>query len=260
MLVGLQLANPQMKLGMWCFLHPKLDADRWGLPTRTMSFYFCWFSGKEKSNDPPPKKKTSPIWSPVFGIPFRLIPKTRKGHSLLSTLLFLCWVLEDLVGFSWESDHVWRASPCPKKPSCPVVPFFPFLGKGSPVKSTNPRRCLLFPGKSAGHLRKPYSSTADFSRACQPICPESIRGADRHQDFLQMLDQAWLNGQRPTKKRTHCATRSPSSAQFTFLLGEGSPTKIDYRKRVPLFDPLKSGEPRQPPHQKHTTRNQITLW
>ena len=31
------------------------------------------------------------------------------------------------------------------------------------------------------------------------------------------------------------STRFPSSALVPTLLGEGSPTKIDYRKKVPLF-------------------------
>ena len=34
------------------------------------------------------------------------------------------------------------------------------------------------------------------------------------------------------------STRSPSSALSHPFLGEGFPTKIDYRKRVPLFEPL----------------------
>ena len=46
------------------------------------------------------------------------------------------------------------------------------------------------------------------------------------------------NPQRGQENRFRPKTRSPSSALLPFLWGEGSPTKIDYRKKDTLVEHL----------------------
>ena len=48
----------------------------------------------------------------------------------------------------------------------------------------------------------------------------------------------WSEELRVALKQISSLTSSPSSALVPTVFGEGSPTKIDYRKRVPLFEPL----------------------